>query len=91
MLFRSLGQVIDARCDLYSLGVMLYEMLTGDRPYRADTAEALLDLHIQAPVPQLESRYARLQPVLDQLMSKDRGQRYASAGDVLEDLARRGL
>ena len=88
---QALGDAVDARCDLYSLGVMLYEMLTGAKPYRAATAEALLDLHIRAPVPQLDARHARLQPVLEQLMAKDRDERYPSAQDALEDLARRGL
>jgi len=88
---QALGQAVDARCDLYSLGVMFHEMLTGRKPYRADSAEALLDLHIQAPVPQLEGRHERLQPVLDQLMAKDRAQRYPSAQHMLDDLSRLGL
>ena len=51
-----MGQPVDQRCDLYSLGIMLYEMLTGSKPYRAATAEELLDMHVNGPVPLLGRR-----------------------------------
>ena len=85
------AQPVDQRCDLYSLGVILYEMLTGAKPYRAPTAEALLELHVRGPVPMLRPPHERLQPVLEKLMAKDRSRRYADAGQFLEDLARLGL
>jgi class 3 adenylate cyclase/tRNA A-37 threonylcarbamoyl transferase component Bud32 len=85
------AQPVDQRCDLYSLGVILYEMLVGRKPYRASTAEALLDLHANAPVPQLPSPHDALQPILDRLMAKNRDERYASARAFLEDCERRGL
>ena len=85
------GLPVDARCDLYSLGVLTYEMLTGSKPYRAATSQALLQLHVNAPVPQLPPAQIALQPVLDRLMAKDRELRYSSAGALLEDLAQRGL
>ena len=82
---------VDQRCDLYSLGIILYEMLTGTKPYRAASAEELLDLHANAPVPLLRPPHERLQPVLERLMAKDREQRYPSARQFLDDLARPGL
>ena len=82
---------VDQRCDLYSLGVILYEMLTGRKPYRASSAEELLDLHANAPVPTLSAPHDALQPLLDRLMAKDREQRYPSARAFLEDCARYGL
>jgi serine/threonine-protein kinase PpkA len=73
--------------DLYSLGVLLYEMLTGERPYRGDSLRALLDAHRQAPVPQLPEATRELQPLLDRLMAKQARQRYATARALLADLA----
>jgi serine/threonine protein kinase len=88
---QALGEAVDHRCDLYSLGVMFYEMLTGGKPYRASTAEELLDLHVNARVPELPSQYRRLQPLIDCLMAKDRAQRYGSARELLADLDEVGL
>jgi len=88
---QSCGQAVDARCDLYSLGVLTYEMLTGNKPYSAASTRALLELHLNAPVPRLTRSHIVLQPVLERLMAKDREQRYRSAQMLLDDLAQRGL
>ena len=88
---QALGKPVDARCDLYSLGVIAYEMLMRAKPYQAATAQALLSLHINAPVPQLRDPYDILQPVLDRLMAKDREQRYPSAEALLKDLEEMGF
>ena len=85
------GLLVDARCDLYSLGVLTYEMLTGRKPYEAASTQALLELHIGAPVPVLGPADQVLQPVLDRLMAKDRDRRYASAQALIDDLAQRGF
>ena len=61
------------------------------KPYQAATAQALLSLHINAPVPQLRDPYDILQPVLDRLMAKDREQRYPSAEALLKDLEEMGF
>jgi len=73
------GQGLDARSDLYSLGVMLYEMLTGDKPYRADNPMTVLYMHRNAPIPQLDARLAPLQPLLDQLLAKEADDRFNDA------------
>ena len=87
---QALGQPVDARCDLYSLGVLAFELLAGRKPYHATSAQELLNLHINAPVPPLPSAHARLQPLLQKMMAKNREQRYASAQALLDDLARMG-
>ena len=84
---QAMGQPVDQRCDLYSLGVVFYELLTGAKPYRASNVEELLNLHVNGPVPLLKPPFDHLQPVLDRLMAKDREQRYPSAQAFLDDLA----
>jgi DNA-binding NarL/FixJ family response regulator len=80
------GQRVDARTDLYSLGVMFYEMLTGQRPYGGRSAVAIMSQHASRPVPVLPEATAAQQPLLDRLMAKQPSARYASADELLADL-----
>jgi serine/threonine-protein kinase PpkA len=83
---QSQGLRVDARTDLYSLGVMFYEMLTGQRPYSGKTAMDIMAQHAGAPVPRLPSSVALQQALVDRLMAKELSQRYASADELLADL-----
>jgi class 3 adenylate cyclase len=88
---QALGHPVDARCDIYSLGVLAYELLTGRKPYHAGSAQELLRMHVQDPVPLLPPEHAQLQAVMESMMAKDREQRYPSAATLLQDLAQMGL
>jgi serine/threonine protein kinase len=88
---QALGRPVDARCDIYSLGVLAYELLTGRKPYHASSAQELLRMHVHEPVPLLPLELAHLQPVMESLMAKDLEQRYPSAQALLDDLAQMGL
>ena len=83
---QSQGQRVDARTDLYSLGVMFYEMLTGQRPYNGRSAMSIMAQHVGSPVPTLPPAVAPQQPLLDRLMAKRPEDRYASADELLADL-----
>jgi len=83
---QSQGQRVDARTDLYSLGVMFYEMLTGQRPYGGSSAMAIMAQHVGAPVPTLPPNVALQQALLDRLMAKRLNDRYVSADELLADL-----
>jgi class 3 adenylate cyclase len=88
---QALGQLVDARCDIYSLGVLAFELLTGRKPYHANSAQELLHLHVHGEVPLLPPEHAQLQAVMESMMAKDREQRYPNARALLDDLAQMGL
>jgi DNA-binding response OmpR family regulator len=80
------GEALDARTDLYSLGVILYEMLAGKKPYLGASAIDVLQQHVMAPVPELPVHHLAYQPLLERLMSKSREQRIASCDELLAAL-----
>lgn len=80
------AEPVDPRSDLYSLGVMLYEMLTGRKPYTAASSMAVIYLHRKAPRPALPQALAGLEPVMARLLGKTPAERFASAATAAEAL-----
>jgi CheY-like chemotaxis protein len=76
----------DERSDLYSLGCILFEMLTGERPFTASSPMGVIYRHAHAPRPRLSRALTSFQPVLDRLLAVDRFERYQSAAELLEAL-----
>ena len=62
---QALGEELDPRTDLYSLGVIYYEMLMGRKPFTGTSAMEVLQEHVNAPVPQLPQSLSHHQPLLD--------------------------
>ncbi|WP_281400914.1 serine/threonine-protein kinase [sulfur-oxidizing endosymbiont of Gigantopelta aegis] len=64
------GKPFDYRTDIYSLGIMMYEMLLGEKPYTGKTEIETIANSIQDPIPELPAPYKELQPLLDSLLAK---------------------
>ena len=80
---QAMGKALDGRADQYSLGIVLYECLTGQPPYDSHNPIALGLMHIEQPIPQLEGEEALFQPLLNRLMAKDPEDRFARDADLL--------
>lgn len=74
--------------DVYSLGILLHELLCGEAPFPGQTPQELFSQHLLAPVPRLAQAHAAWQPLLDALLAKNPAQRPADAGAVLGLLQR---
>ena len=80
------GNEIDERADLYSLGIIYHEMLTGRPPYNGKQAMEIIYKHRNAPLPQLPESLAGHQPMLSRLLAKLPADRPASAAEVVRCL-----
>ncbi len=88
---QTVGGKIDARTDVYSVGVMLFEMIAGERPFNHEDTMSLLGMHRAAPIPKVADRLDRtiilphgLQDLLDKAMAKLPGDRYQTAMELAD-------
>jgi hypothetical protein len=80
------GGAIDTRSDLYSVGALFYELLTGEKLFSGDSVAELLEQHRTHPAPRLPSALARYQCFLDRLTAKNPAERFPTAFDALQSL-----
>lgn len=78
------GNGVDMRSDLYSLGIIFFELLTGDKPFKADSAMGVIFKHAKAAVPMLPRRLSKHQALLNMLLAKDPDDRLQTAEEALE-------
>ena len=83
---QALGQRAEASADIYSVGILLYQMLTGDRPFEAGDFQRVIHLHINAPVPRLPPHLGKWQDLLDLMLAKLPPARPADATALLSCL-----
>ncbi len=78
------GEPVDGRADIYSLGTLLYEMLSGHTPYRAGDPFTVALMHVTHPVPTLPEPYEWMQPLIDSMMAKQAADRYNTGAATVE-------
>lgn len=81
-----MGQALTGKSDLYSLGIVFYEMLTGELPYQGDTSVVLAAKHLHDTIPKLPEQLRNFQPILNRLTAKDPRDRFNSASEFINEL-----
>lgn len=74
---------VDGRTDIYGLGIIFYEMLTGKKPFEAESAVHIVFKHLNEPIPQLPDAFAMYQPLLESMAAKEPDDRFANATELL--------
>ena len=77
------GEQVDERSDIYSLGVIYFEMLAGTKPYDGDTAMAVIVQHQNSPVPRLPDEVKEYQTMIDRMMAKRPADRFQTIANML--------
>ena len=80
------AEQIDGRSDLYGLGIIIYEMLTGSVPYGGDSAIAVSIKHVNNPIPMLPEHLAAFQPFIDKALAKHPDDRFQNGGELIDAL-----
>jgi formylglycine-generating enzyme required for sulfatase activity len=80
------GRAVDPRSDLYSLGAVTYEALSGEPPYDGEDGFAIAYSHVFDPIPKLEPRLSLWQPFIDKALAKDPADRYQSASEMISEM-----
>lgn len=81
------GRAVDGRTDLYALGCIFFEMLSGRKPYAGDSVFEVVDQHQRAPIPSLPEAFWRWQPVLQKMLGKRPGDRFVDMHAFLNAVA----
>src|SRR5690606_34272503 len=77
------GRAVDGRSDIYSAGIMLCEMLTGEKPFTAHSAAGVIYQHVHGEIPRLPPELARFQSLVDSTLAKDPRDRVQTARELI--------
>ncbi|MGZ3477485.1 MAG: protein kinase domain-containing protein [Polyangiales bacterium] len=95
---QALGHIVDGRADLYAVGILLFEMLAGTRPFDDKDKIALLGAHVSKPVPKLSTRVPKdqfipeaLEATVTRLLAKNPADRFQTASEVADELLDQGF